>query len=192
MVPPASPTPPAPTAQDQALLALLQSPATREAGFRELLRTYQERVYWHIRRIVSTHEDADDATQNTFIQVYRHVGKFEGKSQLYTWIYRIATNEALGLLRRQKRQQTFAVDNELAIEQAHQQAEDAPIDAEALQAKLTAAIAQLPEKQRLVFNMRYFDDLPYKDISAILGTSEGGLKASYHHAVKKIEAFLTA
>lgn len=184
--------PPSTPSTEQELLALLRHPCTREAGFRQLLRTYQERVYWHVRRIVGTHEDADDVTQNTFIQVYRHVEKFEGKSQLYTWIYRIATNEALGLLRKQKHRRQLSVDDELAIEQAHHPTADAPIDAEALQARLQAAVAQLPEKQRLVFNMRYFDEMSYKDISAVLGTTEGGLKASYHHAVKKIEAFITA
>lgn len=191
MVPPPTTSPPS-AAAEQELLALLRESSTREAGFRTLLRTYQERVYWHVRRIVNTHEDADDVTQNTFIQVYRHVEKFEGKSQLYTWIYRIATNEALGLLRKQKRQQPLSVDSELAIEQAQVTAADAPIDADALQAKLMAAVARLPEKQRLVFNMRYFDEMSYKEISVVLGTSEGGLKASYHHAVKKIEAFITA
>ena len=150
---------------------------------------YQERIYWHIRRMVTEHEDANDVTQNCFIKVYRSIGRFEGKSKLYTWLYRIATNEAITFLNKKKRKPTSSIDNEEDNLQNRLQA-DSYFDGDAAQAKLQVALQTLPEKQRLVFNMRYFDEMTYKDISEVLGTSVGGLKASYHHAVKKIEISL--
>lgn len=174
---------------DHHILSLLEQPRTFEKGFRLLMQQYQERVYWHIRRMVIGHEDASDVTQNCFIKVYRNIGKFERKSQLYTWLYRIATNEAITFLNKKKRRSTSSIDNE-ADNLSKRLTADSYFDGDAAQIKLQQALQTLPEKQRLVFNMRYFDDMTYKDISQVLGTSVGGLKASYHHAVKKIESFL--
>lgn len=174
---------------EQELITLLQQESTREKGFRILVLQYQERLYWHIRRIVKTHEDANDVTQNVFIKIYRNINKFKGDSKLYTWLYRIATNESLTFVKKQQRQSTEAFDNpefnfsERLTAEVHVESSD-------IQKALQKAIDQLPEKQRLVFTMRYFDDMSYQAISDILGTSQGGLKASYHHAAKKIEAFI--
>lgn len=174
---------------DHHILSLLEQPPTFDQGFRLLMRTYQERIYSHIRRMVIEHEDASDLTQNCFIKVYRNMDQFERKSQLYTWLYRIATNEAITFLNKKKRQVTTSMDAAQGHWVNHLSA-DSYFDGDAAQHKLQQALLTLPEKQRLVFNMRYFDDLSYQDISDILGTSVGGLKASYHHAVKKVEAFL--
>lgn len=162
-----------------------------EQGFRLLMEKYQERLYWHIRRMVREHEDANDVIQDCFIKVYRNIHLFEGKSQLYTWLYRIATNEALTFLKKEQRQSAVSIGNgEGGL--AGQLHADAYFDGDEAQRRLQRALEELPEKQRLVFNMRYFDELSYKDISSILDTSVGALKASYHHAVKKIEAFFKA
>lgn len=174
---------------DHTILDLLQQKNTFDKGFRLLMQAYQERVYRHIRRMVIEHEDAKDVTQNCFIKVYRNIGSFEGKSKLYTWLYRIATNEAITFLKKKTRQAVSSIDHE-DNHFAHRLQADTYFDGDAAQIKLQQALQKLPEKQRLVFNMRYFDEMAYKDISAVLGTSVGGLKASYHHAVKKIEAFL--
>lgn len=173
---------------DEEILSLLLQKGARafERGFRLLIEKYQERLYWHIRRIVLDHEDANDVVQNCFIKVYRGIEGFEGKSSLYTWLYRIATNEALSFLSKQKRSASEALNPS----NAYDLAADPYFDGDALQLKLQKALQQLPEKQRLVFNMRYYDELPYGDISNILDTSVGALKASYHHAVKKIESFI--
>ena len=162
-----------------------------EQGFRLLMEKYQERLYWHIRRMVREHEDANDVIQDCFVKVYRNIHLFEGKSQLYTWLYRIATNEALTFLKKEQRQSTAAIgDGEGGL--GNRLHADAYFDGDEAQRRLQRALEKLPEKQRLVFNMRYFDELSYKDISGILDTSVGALKASYHHAVKKIEAFFKA
>ncbi|MBU2929698.1 RNA polymerase sigma factor [Winogradskyella psychrotolerans] len=169
----------------------LKNPSTKEAAYRELLQLYKERLYWHIRKIVINHNDADDALQNTFIKVYRSIDKFKGESQLFSWLYRIATNESITLINKNAKRlqitneehQTRAINNLQA---------DVYFEGDDIQLKLQKAIATLPEKQQLVFNMRYFDDLKYKDMAEILDTSEGALKASYHIAAKKIEAFLTS
>lgn len=176
---------------DHTILSLLQQQQTFEKGFRLLMEQYQERIYRHIRRMVTEHEDAKDVTQNCFIKVYRNIGRFEGKSKLYTWLYRIATNEALTFLNKKKRQSISSIDHE-DNHLAHRLKADTYFDGDAAQIKLQQAIQILPEKQRLVFNMRYFDEMAYKDMSEVLGTSVGGLKASYHHAVKKIETFFKA
>lgn len=174
---------------EQELIELLQNKSTREKGFRILVLQYQERLYWHIRRIVKTHDDANDVTQNVFIKIYRNIDKFKGDSKLYTWLYRIATNESLTFVKKQQRQSTEPFDNpdfnfsERLTAEVHIATND-------IQQMLQRAIEQLPEKQRLVFTMRYFDDMSYQAISEILGTSQGGLKASYHHAAKKIETFI--
>lgn len=172
---------------DDKLLRLLQRPDSRELGFRLLMSAYQERLYWHIRKIVGSHEDADDVLQNCLIKVLRNIDRFEGKSQLYTWLYRIATNEALTFLKKAKRQATKSIDDEVAVFQL--QAEP-PMDGDLAKRKLENAVGNLPEKQQVVFRLRYYEEMSYKDMSARLKTSQGALKASYHHAVKKVEAAL--
>lgn len=172
------------------LLELLKSNTNKNQAFKTLLKLYKERLYWHIRNIVKSHNDADDVLQNTFIKVFKNIDKFKGDSKLFSWMYRIATNEAITFINKKARQ--LQVSNEeiqnLAINNL---TSDVYFEGDAIQLKLQKAIATLPEKQQLVFNMRYFEDLKYKELSEILETSEGALKASYHIAVKKIEAFLT-
>jgi len=168
----------------------LQNQSTREAAFRELLATYKERLYWHIRKIVISHDDADDVLQNTFIKVYRSIDKFKGDSKLYSWMYRIATNESITHINKKAKRLQISSEEHQNKAINNLQA-DVYFEGNAIQLKLQKAIATLPQKQQLVFNMKYFDDMKYKDISEILETSEGALKASYHIAVKKIEAFLT-
>ena len=177
------------TVNDAMILEWLETPSTFDKGFSWMLKLYQERIYWHIRRMVVSHDDANDVVQNTFMKAYKGIKNFKGNAKLYTWLYRIATNEALTFLQKRKRRQTASLDvddNHLA----NQLKADIYFDGNEIQRKLQLALNTLPEKQRLVFNMRYFDEMPYKDISDVLGTSVGGLKASYHHAVKKIEQFL--
>lgn len=169
----------------------LQNPASQEIAFRELMQLYKERLYWHIRKIVITHDDADDVLQNTFIKVYRSINKFKGDSKLYSWLYRIATNESITHIN--KIAKRLQVSNEEHQNRAINSLKaDTYFEGDDIQLKLQKAIASLPQKQQLVFNMKYFDDLKYKEISDILETSEGALKASYHIAVKKIETFLTS
>lgn len=175
------------TANDDEILALMRGgDRTFERGFSMLMAKYRERLYWHIRRLVLTHENADDVLQNTFIKAYRGIGQFEGKSQLYTWLYRIATNESISYLQSQNRHQSTSIDDEnLGV--ARQLRADQWFDGGEIQIKLQQAITQLPEKQRIVFNLRYFEEMPYEEMSSLLDTSVGALKASFHHAVKKIE-----
>jgi RNA polymerase sigma-70 factor (ECF subfamily) len=152
---------------------------------------YKERLYWHIRKIVISHDDTDDVLQNTFIKVYKNIDKFKGHSKLFSWMYRIATNEAITYLN--KNAKRFQISSEEAQEQAiNNLTSDVYFDGNEIQLKLQQAIATLPQKQQLVFNMKYFDNIKYKDMSGILETSEGALKASYHLAVKKIETYLTS
>ncbi len=172
-------------------IARLQDPKSKENAFRELLQLYKERLYWHIRKIVLNHADADDVLQNTFIKIYRSIDKFKGESKLFSWMYRIATNESITLIN--KNAKRLQITNEEYQDRAiNNLTADVYFEGDAIQLQLQKAIATLPEKQQLVFNMRYFDELKYKDIAEILETSEGALKASYHIAAKKIEAFLTA
>ncbi len=173
---------------DNHLVALLKNEHTRQKGFRQLVQQYQERLYWHIRRMVTHHEDANDVIQNTFIKVFRSIHNFKGDSKLYTWLYRIATNEAITHLNKQKKRSTDPLDNE-DLNLNNRLKADQYFDGDAVQLKLQNALAQLPERQKLVFNMRYFDEMTYKEIADVLEVSIGGLKASYHHAVKKIEDF---
>lgn len=169
----------------------LQNPKSKEAAFRELLSLYKERLYWHIRKIVISHDDADDVLQNTFIKVYRSIDKFKGDSKLYSWLYRIATNESITHIN--KNAKRLQISNEEHQNNAiNNLTADVYFEGDAIQLKLQKAIATLPQKQQLVFNMKYFDDLKYKEIATILETSEGALKASYHIAVKKIESYLTS
>jgi RNA polymerase sigma factor (sigma-70 family) len=170
-------------------LSLLSSEESYQRGFSLLVKTYQERLYWHVRGMVGVHEDADEVLQNTFIKVYKGIANFQGNSKLYTWLYRIATNEALTFLEKRKRQQTITLDDtENGL--ANTIKADSYIDPENLDALLRLAIQALPDKQRQVFLLRYYEEMPYDQISEITETSVGGLKASYHHAAKKIEAFI--
>lgn len=174
-------------ATDEQILALMRSEQTFERGFRLLMTQYRERLYWHIRRMVQVHDDADDVLQNTFIKVYRGISQFEGKSKLYTWLYRIATNEALTHLQTQARHVSSSLeDGENPV--FNRLRADDWFDGDEIQAQLQKAIAQLPDKQKQVFNLRYFEEMPYEEMSQLLETSVGALKASFHHATKKIEA----
>ncbi len=159
-------------------------------GFRAVVERYSSRLYWHIRRLVIIHEDADDALQNTFINAWRSIGNFRNESSLYTWLYTIATNEALTLINKRKKNAAVSLDD-LESHFVNSQEGSTWFDGDEAQAKLQNAILQLPEKQRIVFNLKYYDEMTYKDMSKVLKTSEGALKASYHHAVKKIEKILS-
>jgi len=159
-------------------------------GFRLLVEKYSSRLYWHIRRLVILHEDADDALQNTFINAWRSIGEFRNESSLYTWLYTIATNEALAIINKRKRNATVAFDDLEGLFAVSQEG-STWFDGDAAQVKLQNAILQLPEKQRIVFNLKYFDEMTYEDMSKVLDTSVGALKASYHHAVKKIEKIIS-
>lgn len=158
-----------------------------DEAFNLIVKTYNERLYWHIRRMVVSHDDADDVLQNTFIKIWKGLPKFRQDANIYTWLYRIATNESLTFLRQKKENTRFA-DVEFSLSQNLEA--DVFFDGDEAQKKLQLAIAALPEKQRAVFNLKYFDEMKYNDMSEILSTSVGALKASYHHAVKKIEEFL--
>lgn len=171
------------------LLKNLQNEETRNTAFRELVSLYQERLYWQIRNIVKNHDDADDVLQNTFIKVFKNIHQFNGDSQLFSWMYRIATNEALNFLNQRARKLKLS-SQELQDQIVSNLESDIYFEGDEIQLQLQRAVALLPEKQQQVFNMKYFQELKYKEISDILGTSEGALKASYHIAVKKIEEFL--
>lgn len=160
-----------------------------EIAFNQLVLKYQERLYWHIRKIVISHDDTDDVLQNTMIKVWRSLGNFRSESGLYTWLYRIATNEALSFLK-QKKRKAFAPWVDVEEQMSENLEADPWFNGDEIQLKLQQAILKLPEKQRIVFNMKYFDHKKYEEMSEILGTSVGALKASYHHAVKKIESML--
>jgi RNA polymerase sigma factor (sigma-70 family) len=177
------------TLSDDHILELLSAETTHERGFRLLMSRYQEPLYRHVRRLVYDHDDAHDVIQNTFIKVFRNVEKFEGKSKLYTWLYRIATNEAITFLNSRHRKGTETIDDPNNEYLANQLRADTFFDGDDIQVKLQQAIATLPDKQRAVFNLRYNEEMPYEEMSEALGTSVGALKASYHHAVKKVEQF---
>lgn len=174
---------------EETLVLQLKQKDTQAKAFEMLVNAYKVRLYWHIRRIVLDHDDTDDVLQNTFIKVYRNIDGFKGESKLYTWIYRIATNEALGFLKSKAKLQKMEVDEMMATK-ATQLKADVHFEGDEIQIKLQEAIATLPERQRLIFNMKYFQEMKYGEISEILETSVGGLKASYHLASKKIEAYL--
>ncbi|MEZ5070666.1 MAG: sigma-70 family RNA polymerase sigma factor [Bacteroidales bacterium] len=175
--------------EERDILEGLLHEGKREAAFEGLVRTYQERLYWHIRKIVLDHEDADDVLQNTFLKTWKSLDHFRADSSLFTWLYRIATNEALTFLKQKKRRSFISWGDE-EEKMGEALSSDPWFDGDELQLKLQKAIARLPDKQRLVFQMKYFDDMKYEEMSEILGTSVGALKASYHHAVKKIESTL--
>ena len=173
---------------DKELLFRFRQEATREGAFTSIVKKYQEKLYWHIRRLVVTHEDANDVLQNLFIKMWKNLDNFREDSQLYTWLYRIATNESLSFLDQQKRGSSISLSDEENY-LSNKLTADKHFDSNKLEWKLQIAIQKLPEKQRAVFTLRYFDEMPYEEMSRVLETSEGALKASYHHAVKKIEEF---
>src|SRR6476659_4683199 len=173
---------------DSELHESFRDPDTKEQAFTLIIRKYQERLYWHIRRMVVEHEDANDVLQNVFIRVWNGLENFREDSQLYTWLYRIATNESLTFIEQQKTRQAVSLsDVESGL--SNKIKADKHFDANKREWKLQLAIQQLPEKQRLVFSLRYYDEMPYEEMSRVLDNSEGALKASYHHAVKKIEDY---
>ncbi len=177
--------------EEQEFIALLLDPKTQNTAFQKLLSDYQRPLYSHIRNIVLNHDDADDVLQNTFVKVFQHLKNFKGESKLFSWMYRIATNEAITFINKKAKRngttseamQTKIVENLRA---------DTYFDGNEIQIKLQKAIHLLPQKQQLVFKMRYYEEIKYEDMSEILGTSVGALKASYHHAVKKIENYMTS
>jgi RNA polymerase sigma-70 factor (ECF subfamily) len=175
--------------EDKELLLQFNEPATKERGFTAIIKKYQEKLYWHIRRMVVEHEDANDILQNMFIKVWKGLENFREDSQLYTWMYRIATNECLSFLEQQKKRKTVSISNE-ETGLTNQLKADKNFDSNKAEWKLQLAMQQLPEKQKAVFNLRYYDEMPYEEMSRVLETSEGALKASYHHAVKKIEDYI--
>ncbi|HEY4063265.1 MAG TPA: sigma-70 family RNA polymerase sigma factor [Puia sp.] len=175
--------------QDTELLLQFRDPNTKEKAFTAIIKKYQEKLYWHIRRMVVEHEDANDVLQNVFIRVWNGLENFREDSQLYTWLYRIATNECLSYLDQQKRKSSLSFD-EMESGLSNKIVADKFFDPNKLEWKLQLAIQQLPEKQRVVFTLRYYDEMPYEEMSRVLDTSEGALKASYHHAVKKIEDYI--
>lgn len=172
--------------EDKELLEKFNRPESQNMAFNQLIRKYQERLYWHIRKMVIDHDDANDLVQDSFIKAFKGLANFREEAQLYTWLYRIATNECLNFLNKKKRRLIFSLDN---VENHLLKKLESPtnLDGDFIQLKLQKALLTLPEKQRIVFNMKYFDELKYEEISKILDTSVGALKASYHHAVKKIE-----
>ena len=177
-------------ASDALLLQQFRDPQTKEKAYTAIIKKYQERLYWHIRRLVVDHDDANDVLQNVFIRVWNGLENFKEESQLYTWLYRIATNESLTFLK-QRRGGTFVSFDDVSHQLSGSLEDDAYFKGDAIQKKLQQAILTLPEKQRIVFNLKYFDEMKYEDMSQVLETSVGALKASYHHAVKKIEDFIT-
>ena len=173
---------------DEILLKELQDDATRERAFRELLKVYGRQIYWHIRRIVVCHEDAEDAMQETSINIFRNIDKFKGESSLSTWIYRIATNEALKILRNRDEN---VCDDDIASETLRGKvAAESSIDAERIEILFQEAILTLPTQQRIAFNMRYYDEMPYEEIAQITGKNVNTLKTNYHFAVEKIKEYL--
>ncbi|MBC3542168.1 RNA polymerase sigma factor [Rufibacter sediminis] len=175
--------------EDLEILEKFQHPDSRNLAFNQLVRKYQQKVYWHVRKMVIDHDDADDLTQEVFVKVWTHLENFRKDAQLYTWIYRIATNECLNFLSAKKKR-FFLPIHDVAAELSEKLDSTDTLSGDEIQLKLQKALLRLPDKQRLVFNMKYFDELKYEEISEILGTSVGALKASYHIAVKKIEEYL--
>ena len=174
---------------DAELLMQFRKPEFKEAVFTSIIRKYQEKLYWHIRRMVVDHDDANDVLQNVFIRVWNGLSNFREDSQLYTWLYRIATNESLTFIEGQKKRASVSLsDVESGL--SNKIKADKHFDPQKLEWKLQLGIQQLPEKQRTVFLLRYYDEMPYEEMSRVLETSEGALKASYHHAVKKIEDYI--
>lgn len=175
--------------EEELIIEKIRNDETRNYGFNLLVREYQERIYWHVRKMVIDHDDADDLVQDIFVKVWKNLGSFREDSKLYTWIYRIATNECLTFLKKKKRK-FFVPINDVASELSDKLDAGDQISGDEIQLKLQKALLKLPDKQRMVFNMKYFDEMKFQEISDITNTSVGALKASYHHAVKKIEEFI--
>lgn len=175
--------------EDTEILSKFQQESTRNEAFNLLLKKYQQKIYWHVRRMVLDHDDADDLVQEVFIKIWKNLLGFRNDAQLYTWMYRIATNECITFLNRKKLKNNISFDD-VSYELSESLTESAYFDGDKAQKKLQKAILTLPDKQRLVFNMKYFDELKYEEMSEVLGTSVGALKSSFHLAVKKIEAYL--
>ena len=177
------------TLSDSELLVEFRNPVTKEKAFTSIIKKYQEKLYWHLRRMVVDHDDANDVLQNVMIRVWNGLENFREDSQLYTWLYRVATNECLTFLEQQKKRASVSLsDVQSGLENKIKA--DQNFDGKKLEWKLQLGIQQLPEKQRIVFQLRYYDEMPYEEMSRVLETSEGALKASYHHAVKKIEEYI--
>lgn len=175
---------------DEELIDLFQKSDNPGRIFGMIVRKYQQQVYWHVRRLVILHEDADDLTQNVFVKAWNALPRFRGDSGLFTWLYRIATNEALSFLKRNKNRSFISIDDE-GVGLGNKLEADLYFDGNNLQKEIQKAISNLPEKQRVVFNLRYYDEMKYEEMAQVLDTSVGALKASYHHAAKKVEKFLT-
>ena len=176
---------------EKLLVKQLKDPDTQEIAFRTLISNYKERLYWHIRKIVLSHDDTDDVLQNTFIKVFKNINGFKEESKLFSWMYRIATNESITFINKRAKEKNVDISN-LQYKMAENLEDDVFFDGDEIQLTLQKAIATLPQKQQLVFNMKYYDDLKFKEISEILNTSVGALKSSYHYAVKKIEKQITS
>ena len=174
---------------EKLLVVQLKDPISQEIAFKNLINQYKERLYWHIRKIVISHDDADDVLQNTFIKIFKNIHLFKGESQLYTWMYRIATNEAITFINKKAKEQNIDLSN-LQYKLAENLESDAYFSGDEIQLLLQKAIVTLPQKQQIIFNMKYFDEMKYNEIAEILNTSVGALKASYFHAVKKIEDYI--
>jgi len=174
--------------QERQIFTLLATEATFDRGFSLLVLTYQERLYWHVRGMVGQHDDTDEVLQNTFIKVFKGIKNFQGNSKLYTWLYKIASNESITHLNKIKKIRTDSIEDNIIV-YSNQFADESP-DSELLQKLLEKAILALPEKQRQIFLLRYYDEMPYQEIAEITGTSVGGLKATYHIAAKKIETYI--
>ena len=176
--------------EDHEILTKFFDPASRNLAFNQLVRKYQRKVYWHVRKMVVDHDDADDLTQDVFVKVWKHLSTFRQDAQLFTWIYRIATNECLSFLGSKRRKFLLQL-TDVGAELASKIEADTDLAGDEIELKLQKAILQLPDKQRLVFNLRYYDEMPYEQMAEVTGTSVGALKASYHHAVKKVESYVT-
>ena len=176
--------------EDHDILLKFQDPASRHLAFNQLVRKYQQRVYWHVRKMVVDHADADDLTQDVFVKVWQHLADFRQDAQLFTWIYRIATNECLSFLGSRRRRFLLPL-TDVGTELAEKMEADPALAGDDIELTLQKAILTLPDKQRLVFHLRYYDEMPYEQMAEVTGTSVGALKASYHHAVRKVEAYVT-
>jgi RNA polymerase sigma factor (sigma-70 family) len=175
--------------EDKDLIDAFKIPESKERAFTDIVKKYQERIYWHIRRLVVHHEDANDVMQNVFIKMWSYLDNFREESNLYTWIYRIATNETITFIDKEKKRKSISLsDDDTGL--ANRLHAEKGFDPNKLEWKLQRAIQALPEKQRIVFTLRYYDEMPYEQMSEVLETSAGALKASYHHAVKKVEEYL--
>lgn len=175
--------------EDKEILDKFRSADTKEHGFNLLVNKYQERLYWHIRRMVVDHDDANDVLQNAFIKIWRGMENFREESQLYTWLYRIASNESITFLNSKKKKMAISMDG-VSHYLSEKLSTGSNFSGDEIQMKLQKAILELPDKQREVFNLRYYDEMPYEEMAKVLETSVGALKASYHHAAKKVEEYL--